>query len=99
MATIIVKTEVEATPKLIAEHLQAYADKLKNMQFPHPRNTFLILKPEVIASLNGAQDMPVVVVGVSKGTPLAMVAMYQVTGDITAVYINHEQVLEVWKLD
>lgn len=99
MASITVKTEVEATPALVADLLGAYAAKLQDTKFPYDRGQFLFLKPETVASLNGAEDMPVVVLASSQGTPLGMVAMYQKHGEITVVYIVAEQVIEEWKPD
>lgn len=96
MATVIVKTETEATPALIAGLLKTYSDKLSGSKFPFDRGMYLFLKPETVASLHGAEDMPVIVLASSLGTPLGMIAMYQKTGEITVAYIVNEQVIGTW---
>lgn len=96
MPSMIVKTSVEATPALVAEHLKQFAESMKNDQFPYAPGTMLMLAPIYIQGLQGVEGMPVRVLTAPRGSKLGLIAVYKQDGDITMTLIGKEQVESVW---
>ena len=92
MATIIVKAEVEASPGLIADLLKKHAQKTADQEFPFPAGTLVTLNSDVNKALQGAEGMPALVIMTGKGSPLGIVAIHKVDGDITIAFLSAGQV-------
>lgn len=97
MAQILIKTAVEASPELIADQLRKYAATTADAQFTYPRGTLIELKPEVVSAVNGAEGMPALVIQSALGSPLGIVAVHKIDGDITVLYIGDVQVVGEFK--
>lgn len=98
MTTMIVKQEVEATPKLVAEALKKFALTTVSMEFPHAKGTLVTIQPEVLKALQGVAGMPGLVLMRGKGSSLGMVAIHKADGDITVTFLAPQQVVEVYTL-
>lgn len=96
MPSMILKTEVEATPELIIDQLKKFADKMVNDQFPHPPGSLLLLNPIYTQGLQAVEGMPVLVLTAPRGSALGLIAAHKVDGDITMTLIAKEQVESVW---
>ena len=92
MATITVKTQVEATPALISDALKKYAAIGAALQFPFAAGTFVELAPKVSQNMGGLEGMPALVIMTGKGSALGLVAIHKTDGDISVAFLNPSQV-------
>jgi hypothetical protein len=96
MASMILKSEVEATPEVVIMALMKSALSTRDAQFPYPKDTLVNLKPDVLASINGVPGMPSLIIMAGLGSPLGMVAIHKLDGEITVAYLAESQVESVF---
>jgi hypothetical protein len=96
--SIVIKTEVEPTPELIADILSKHAAKSQNEEFPYPAGTFVELSPDIVSALQGAPGMPALVMMTGKGFPLGVIAIHKIDGDVTVAYLGAAQVKGKFKV-
>lgn len=88
--------EVEATPALIREQLDAWYARNRNTmaldQFPHAEGTFLRFTPDMAVALGVNPENPIRVVSVTRGAPQGLVAFFNAGGVVQAHHFSAAQV-------
>lgn len=96
MIRMTLTQEVDATPEMIKNALQAWADREDAAEFPFKPGEFCRLSLDLASRLETHPDAPVLVLGVAKGAGAATVAFVNKQGTITpmAVQSNLVRALE-----
>lgn len=105
MATMAVKTHVEATPDLVAEHLSEYAksaealaaiaqfeDVIASARFPAVAGELIYLTDQAVAAFGALPNMPALVLSAPGGPSLALVAFATETDLIKTARVMITQV-------
>jgi hypothetical protein len=84
MPTMVVATEVEATPEAVEEHLRKYAAALAGTAkpFPFAAGKLIDLKPEAARAVGALPDTKALVIEAFANTPMALIAFVKATGGI-----------------
>jgi hypothetical protein len=96
MTKMIIQQEIEATPKVVADHLREFAKSSSRIAFTFPVNALLRLKPQMITALGALPDLPVLVITQCATSAVGTVAYVKVKGGIGFAVITKDQVVEPW---